>query len=85
MSNAAKRHMQRVSELGCLICGSPAQLHHPRMAEAKGKKASDWLVVPLCSAHHHPPEGIHAPRTFYTRHRLDEMDLLALTIERLNK
>ncbi len=31
------------------------------------------------------PEGIHNRRAFYTRHRLDEWDLLAMTIERLNE
>jgi hypothetical protein len=76
--------MHRVAELGCLICGSPAQLHHPREGQGKGQRAQDWLVVPLCPDHHTGPEGIHNRRTFYTRHRMDEWDLLALTIQRLN-
>jgi hypothetical protein len=53
-------YMGRVAELGCLICGSPAQLHHPRMGQGKAQRAQDWLVVPLCPTHHNPPEGIHS-------------------------
>lgn len=78
-------YMDRVASLGCLICGSPAQLHHPREGQGKAQKAPDWLVVPLCPSHHTGPEGIHNRRTFYLRHRMDEWDLLAMTIERLNQ
>ena len=81
---ALQAYMDAAQALGCLVCGDPAQLHHPRSGQGKAQRAQDWLVVPLCKFHHDPPEGIHAPRTFYTRHRLDEMDLLAMTIERLN-
>jgi hypothetical protein len=84
VSKALDQHMNRVAELGCLICGSPAQLHHPREGQGKGQRAQDWLVMPLCPSHHTGPEGIHNRRTFYLRHRMDEWDLLALTIQRLN-
>ena len=86
MTKAERAYMDRVAALGCIVpgCGSPAQLHHPRSGQGKAQRAQDWLVVPLCKFHHDPPEGIHAPRTFYTRHRLDEWDLVAMVIERLN-
>jgi hypothetical protein len=85
MTRKAERdYMQRVADLGCLICSSPAQLHHPREGQGKAQRAQNWLVVPLCQEHHTGPAGIHNRQTFYTRHRLDEWDLLAMTIARLN-
>lgn len=84
-SKGVRSYKDRVAELGCLICGQAAQLHHPREGEGGAQRAQDWLVVPLCADHHHAPNGIHSRQTFYTRHRLDELDLLAMTIERLNK
>lgn len=85
MTAAAKSYLDRVADLGCLICGQPAQLHHVREGQGGAQRAQDWLTVPLCREHHTGPEGIHSRRTFYLRHRLDEMDLLAMTIERLNR
>lgn len=51
----AKRHMDRVARLGCVVCRrmgfneSPAELHH--IAEGSGKR-SDFAVAPLCPTHH---------------------------------
>lgn len=77
----------RVAGLGCILCQhlgheeTPASLHHPRMGQGKGQRASDWLVIPLCKFHHQDPKsGIESGR-FYQLYRLDEMDLLAMTIE----
>lgn len=70
-----------VAELGCLVCGAPAHLHHVREGQGMSQRASDWLVVPLCREHHQGNVGIHNGRKFYQYYRLDEMDLLALTIE----
>ena len=58
----AKRHMDKVARLGCVICRrlgfdeSPAQLHH--VAEGSGKR-SDYAVVPLCPEHHTGATGFH--------------------------
>lgn len=64
MSTAAvRRYWNRVAELGCCVCGLPAQIAHAhngsirdRMQEpkAKGKKLPrlDWLVLPICDSHH---------------------------------
>jgi hypothetical protein len=71
----------RVAALGCMVCGQPATLHHPRMGQGKGQRASDWLVVPLCREHHQGAYGIESPRSFYLHYKLDEVDLLARTIE----
>ena len=86
MSNAAKRWMNRVAELPCLLCGiHPVELHHIREGQGAAQRAQDTLVVPLCPECHRGPNGVHGlgKRGFYTRYKRDEIDLLAMTIERL--
>ena len=91
MSAAAKRHMDRVAALGCLLCrklgdsGSAAELHHIREGQGMSQRAQDVLVLPLCPEHHRGASGVHGlgKRMFYTRYRVDELDLLAETLELL--
>ena len=73
-----------VAALGCLICHRPANLHHVREGQGMGQRSSDWLVVPLCKLHHQGADGIHDGRRFYLRFKLDELDLLAMTIQEMN-
>jgi hypothetical protein len=60
---------------------TPAQIHHPRINEAMGKKASHWLAIPLCLSHHLGEHGIHGDRVDFKNARVDELDLLADTLE----
>lgn len=93
MSKSLDRYMGEVADLGCILCrhlgyfGTPAQLHHPRAAAGGAQRSSDWLVVPLCPEHHTGKSGFHGlgNSAFYTRYKLNEWDLLAMTIEALNK
>lgn len=93
MSNAGKRHMGKVAELGCSLCGildmayTPAEVHHIRDGQGAAQRASDFLTVPLCPEHHRGASGLHGlgVKGFYTRYRLQELDLLAWTIERLTR
>lgn len=50
-----------------------------------GERASNWLTVPLCQYHHTGSGGVHGlgVRGFYTRYKLDELDLLSMTIDLL--
>jgi hypothetical protein len=87
MSRALKKHMNRVAELGCVVCwrmsgvmGTPAQLHHPREGQGGAQRGSNWLVIPLCPYHHVVPHGIHGDRTDMKILKVDEMDLLSDTI-----
>lgn len=94
MSSAAeKRHMGRIAEMRCVLCGALDQkqqgrsyVHHIRTNQGKGQRASDFLTVPLCYDCHQGDGGLHGlgARGFYTRHRLSELDLLALTIRHLS-
>lgn len=53
-SAALKRHHDRVAAHGCLVCRSPATLHHVTgYADKPGRFSRDeWLVAPLCPMHH---------------------------------
>lgn len=64
----AKQYMGAVASLGCILCrhlgypGTPAQVHHPRLAEfgaAAGRRASDFFTIPLCPEHHQGKHGVH--------------------------
>ena len=93
MTKDLKRYLSEVADLGCVLClhlgygHTPPHLHHPRNAAGGGEKASDWLVVPLCPEHHTGNSGLHGLGTkgFYTRYRLTEWNLVAMTIEQLHK
>lgn len=83
----AQRHMQRVRELGCLICekcgleNSPASAHHVFDSAAR----SDFLTIPLCPTHHQGPLGFHGlgQRAWERKYKTSEAELLAETIKRL--
>ncbi len=92
MNAATRRHMDKVVSLGCILCrkfgeaGTPAELHHIRESEGMSMRAQNTLVIPLCPEHHRGATGLHGlgTRMFYTRYRLDELDLLAETIEAIS-
>lgn len=77
----SKRHMGRVAELGCLICGSPANVHHIRTERIK----NDFLTIPLCREHHQGDFSIHMSKEQFTNIYGSELHLLAETLERLEK
>ena len=85
--------MGRVAALPCVLCvhlgmaqEGRTHCHHIKKAPALESASSHWLVVATCHEHHQGASGIHGLGTkgFYTRYRLDELDLLAMTIEALN-
>jgi hypothetical protein len=62
----------------------PATVHHLRTGQGKGQRASDYLTVALCPDCHQGPHGIHGDRSLLRIAKVEELDLLALTIEALN-
>ena len=80
-NNASRRHLERVSNLGCLICESPAQVHHIRTERIK----NDFLTIPLCREHHLGDFSIHMSKEQFTNIYGSELDLLAQTLELLEK
>lgn len=84
------KYKSQVASLGCIACRllgygeTPASLHHPRTGQGASQRASDWLVIPLCQEHHQGKNGIHG-HGFEAINKMTEMDLLAATIEAMNK
>ena len=91
MNNEEKNYLDRVSSLGCYLCrhlwygDTPAQVHHLREGQGMAQRASHFLTIPLCDAHHanSSPDGIHGQRRAWKLAGVGEMDGLADTIERL--
>ncbi len=79
MSKIAKLHMQKVRELGCLICKQPASAHHIRSERIK----NDFLTIPLCPEHHQGAFSIHMDKRNFENIYGSELHLLAQTIEQL--
>ena len=81
MTKAQQAWKNAVAEMGCIICGEPAELHHPREGVGMGQRASDFLVIPLCPLHHrlgtqfHAPSVHGAPQHFRAKYG-SEMELL---------
>ena len=80
-----KRYLDRVAQLDCVVCGAHGvHVHHLREGQGMAQRASNFLTAPLCPPCHTGPRGIHGDRSVLRQEKLDEMDLLARTIERLN-
>lgn len=88
-SAAAKRHMGRVADLGCILCRhlgygqTPAHVHHLKEECGASQRQSDFLTIPLCPEHHTGQSGFHGmgSKQFERTYRLTELDLLAMTLE----
>lgn len=87
MTAAAKRHMARVKQLPCGVCDqcAPSDAHHIRTGQGMSQRADDFLTIPLCKACHQGPQGIHGDRTLWRIFKVDELTVLARTIERLTQ
>lgn len=85
MRQAERRYLARVAELPCMVCGvDGVHIHHVREGQGMAQRAQHWLAVPLCPDCHTGSHGIHGDRQLLKARKLDEMDLLAATIEALN-
>jgi len=81
MTAAERRHVQRVKELPCSVCdvSGPSEAHEI-------KQGLWYLSIALCpSCHRGPIEGIHGNKTMWRIMKLDELDALAITIQRLEQ
>lgn len=88
---AERRHHERVAQIPCVLCEllgqgrKASQVHHIREGQGAGQRASHWLTVAVCPDCHQGPMGIHGDRTLLRMANVEELDLLALTIERLQE
>lgn len=84
--------MGRVAALGCVLCAhlgmeqdERTQVHHIKEGTGIGERSQHYLTVALCEDHHQGANGVHGLGTkgFYLRYKLDELDLLAMTLAAL--
>lgn len=78
---AQRRRWDRVANLGCLLCGGPATIHH-LFTGAGGRKNHD-RVAPLCYWHHLGPEGIDGRKL--SKKQWQEIHMTEDEMERLVK
>lgn len=80
--NAREReHLAKVKALPCSVCDAPgpSEAHHV-------KQHKQMLCIPLCaSCHRSSFNGIHGQARIWKVLKLDELDALDKTIERLMK
>ncbi len=85
MTKAEKAHMDRVAQLPCACCGSHGvHVHHLREGQGMSQRASNWLTIPLCPECHTGANGIHGNKSLMRIQKIEEIDLLARTIEALH-
>ena len=89
-TSKASRWLGRVKALPCVLCDAlgvpqagPTQAHHIRDGQGMGQRASDYLTAALCRECHQGPQGVHGDRTLLRLAKVEEIDLVAMTIERL--
>lgn len=91
-TKAEKEWMNRVSEIGCIVClneygeGSPAEMHHVN-AHGMGLRSDNYSVIPLCPAHHRTGGhgvAVHAGKETWENRFGYEIDLLEQVREILN-
>ena len=76
-TKAEREHMSRVAELGCIICGSQAEVHH---LPGHGVRASHYETIPLCPTHHRNGgfgEAVHQGRRTWEANYGTEKELLS--------
>lgn len=49
---AERRHLDRVAQMPCLVCGRPSTVHHVTSDGCKRLTRTHERVVPLCPRHH---------------------------------
>lgn len=84
-TKAEKQYMDKIASLPCACCGaSGVHVHHLREGQGMSQRASNWLTIPLCPECHTGSFGIHGNRNRMRLQKIEEIDLLARTIEALH-
>lgn len=76
---AEARHIERVAGLPCSVCDAPPP------SEVHEIKQGQWFTsCALCTlCHRGPILGLHGQRRMWAVKKMDELDALAKTVERL--
>ena len=78
-TKAEREHIERVKELDCSVCDgrSPSECHEIK----QGQWFTSCALCPDC--HRGSVNGLHGQRRMWAVKKMDELDALAVTIERL--
>jgi hypothetical protein len=76
---AERRHIERIKDLSCAVCDAPGP------SECHEIKQGQWFTsVALCSdCHRGSILGLHGQKRAWLVRKMDELDALAVTIERV--
>ena len=78
-TKSERAHIEAIKSLQCSICNNPgpSDAHHIRQNQP-------YLCIPLCKdCHQGSHNGIHGRKAIWKIKKMDEYDVLAITIERL--
>lgn len=81
LTTKERAHLGRVKELPCSVCDAPgpSEAHHV-------KQGQQYTAVALCeSCHRGALMGWHGQRRMWAIQKMDEMDALNVTVQRLLK
>lgn len=80
-----QRHLARVHDLPCCLCGAVGvEAHHITEGKTFGKRDKlHFCTIPLCRSCHQGPQGIHGDKTMLRLSKKSELELLAETLEQL--
>lgn len=85
-------HLAAIRDMPCILCealgrpqmGRKVDAHHVRIWEGAAQRAHDELAIPLCHSDcHQGPHGVHGDKALLAIAKVDEGDLLAMTIRKL--
>ena len=79
LTTAGRAHLARVKELPCSVCDAPGpvEAHHI-------KQGQQYTAVALCpDCHRGAILGWHGQKRAWAVRKMDELDALAVTVERL--
>lgn len=78
-TKAEREHLSRLVELGCVICGRQAEVHHILTGVGMGQRASNYDALPICPDHHRNGGhgvAIHAGKRTWEENYGRELELL---------
>ncbi len=78
-----KAYHDLVAQVGCVVCGAPACVHHARFPAGGGQRSGAFLVAALCWEHHQGGTGIHRDKKMFEMRYGSEMELVNETMRRV--
>ena len=78
MTVAERRHVSRVKDSGCAVCGVGGCVHAHEIEQGLW-----WTSIGLCPECHTGPQGIHGDKTLWRIYKMDEIKALNETLRRV--